>query len=335
MKKFKVYLYLILGIFITLSSINAYSNKNDKNDLYNLKFTERPVYYTTVGTIRSRDEIEINSRINSRIEEVKKFSGEKVNKNELLLKLDDQDLKAKVNSIKDKIEQAKSELKLARKELNRAERLYKSKAISEKKLDHAKNNYTTAVSELASRQEELKYLKRRLSYANIRSPIDGIVAKQIADAGDMATPSKVLMTVFNPDRLMLYAPLRESLIKEVNVGDKVKFYVGALDKNVKGTIKEIVPSVETGSRTFIIKICIGKYENLMPGMFARFSIKIGKEKQLLIPTSFINKIGQLEFIEVKKGEKSEKRLIRTVSAKRTKKRKVISELETPVTIKKP
>ncbi|MBN1865203.1 MAG: efflux RND transporter periplasmic adaptor subunit [Victivallales bacterium] len=287
-----------------------------------------PAYYRTVGTVRSRDEIELSSRITARIIDIKYRSGDQVPKGELLIQLDDNDLQAAVSRNAERLAGAQANHKHSKQELDRSVQLFDKQVIPQKNLDLAERNERSARSEVAAAEQALKEAEANLAYAKIVSPMSAIVADRFADPGDMASPGKTLMSVFDPERLMLYVPIRESLVKKVAVGDKLKFKVEALDEALTGEIREIVPSVDQGSRTFLIKICIGKVPGLIPGMFGTLELELYREPAIVIPKNAIMRTGQLEFVILVKADGTRvQRLVRSVAGPTEQSRRIMAGLE--------
>ncbi len=299
-----------------------------------VQYTEVPVLYTAVGTVRSREEIEISPRVTARIEKINYYSGDRVKKGELLVKLEDSDLKAAVDNAKEHLNRAEASFELAEKQLRRYRNLYEKKAVAEKVLDQAEEDWKSTAARKEAARHQLEQAMAKLSYTGIKSPINGILSNRESDPGDLATPGKILLSVFDPSRLMLYVPIRESLVQSVKVGDKLRFKVKALDKDYTGEVRELVPSVDPGSRTFLVKICIGAAPELMPGMFAVLTMKLGSEKQIIIPEKAVSRIGQLEYVSiVKDGGKQLRVFVRTVGIDDSSdKVRVISGLETGETL---
>lgn len=306
-----------------------------------IKEKDVPEYYRAVGTIHSRTEVELASRITARIIDVKARSGDRVTKEEPLIELDKSDLQAQLSRSKEMlnesqasikaadqaVEKAKAAFKLASSDLKRNQLLFSKNVVPQKVLDQSTSNYEQAQSSLMEAQQNklrtlstaqasqaaVKEAMARLQFATIKSPFDGIVAQQLADPGDLASPGITLMTVFDPTRIMFYVPISESLIKQVKIGEKIPVKIQALQKSIEGEIREIVPAIDPGSRTFLVKICIERSDKLMPGMFGVLDFKTGTKKVILIPDSAIIRIGQLEYVQVQKKDGSKtKKLIRSV-----------------------
>jgi RND family efflux transporter MFP subunit len=298
-----------------------------------LAATEVPVVYRTVGTVRSRDEIDLSPRITARIVEVRFRGGDAVPANEVLIRLDDTDLRAAAARAEERRRAADADLKLAETELSRSRQLLEQKVIPQKTLDQAERDFQAAQANAAAAAEARREADAFFEHATIRCPMAAVVSDRFADPGDMASPGKILMTVFDPTRLMLYVSIRESLVGSVKVGDTLRFRVGALDRDLAGEVREIVPAVDEGSRTFLIKICIGDANGLMPGMFGTLDLELRREPALVIPAAAIRQVGQLEYATVMEPAGPPRpRLIRTAPGPDPGHRRVVTGLAVGETV---
>ena len=334
----------------------------DKSDTLVIKPVSLPNYYQAIGSVISRDEIEIAPRIIARILEVKVRNGDHVKKGQLLATFDAKDLsaivakgeeqlnavRASVSAAKQQISSAKAALDLATTEMKRVRALFEKNAAAKRDYDRAMTAYKqaqagmqqaiqqklAALAKLAAAQQGIKQAQAGLSYATIYSPIDGIVAQRLADPGDLGNPGKIILKLFDPRRLQLEVPVRESLVSEIKIGSKISYKVPALDKCFTGEVEEIVPEVDPHSRTFIVKISIKNSKGLMPGMFGTITMPLKtNRKAIIIPSSAIIKTGQLESIVEVENNKNIRHQIRTVPATNGQ-REVVSGLEANQVIQK-
>jgi HlyD family secretion protein len=324
--------------------------------VFTVKDSLIPITYKAVGTVQSRDSVDLAARIISRIVEVKVREGDKVTQGDILIKLDNTEYLVATAQAKEQVKSAEASLKAAREDIKRQQatlnyaksenermqQLYKAKIISKKQLDLALSNYNQALASwnhaiqsqnaaranlAVARQEQLKF-ETILAYATIKSPMDGVVNERLVDPGDLANPGKILLKIFDPNRLQLEVPIREGLVRKIKIGDKVPFDVGSLDKDFIGKIMETIPAVDPRSRTFLVKIAITDSGELVPGMFGTIYLPLGSKPALLIPKQSINEIGQIESVKVLNGKKYQRTFIRTVPYSKTRTmRQVISGLK--------
>lgn len=338
-------LLMQLGVFSGKQIEPGQIQNTDKAVSYNkAKVIEKtvPVIYKTTGTIDSRNNIEISSRLTARLNEILCKDGDKVKKGQILAVLENNELKAAVSKAEmnlktvnssiavaeESIKAAQAELKRAKAEFYRDKQLSKTRAVSYQLFEQSESGYTQAIvavkqaelslamalSDKQAAESSLSEAKTMLSYSYIKSPINGVVAEKLADIGDIAIPGKILFKVFDPDTLMLEIPVRESLINKIKVGNKISFYVSALNKKYSGEIKEVVPLVDYNTRTFMVKICIGKDNSLVPGMYGEASIDIGSQKVSLVPSKAITRVGQLETVNLIKDSNLKKIYVKTIQS---------------------
>ena len=272
------------------------------------------LYYSAVGTVRSREEIDIISRlITARVTQVNFRSGDSFKSGDVLIRLEDKDLQAKVDGARENLKGAESRRQFAEAEYARSAKLIESDAIARRAYEEAVSNLNVAKAQVAMMNHELENAETNLDYATIKAPFDGIVAERNVDEGDLATPLNPLMKLFNPSKLQLRVPVRENLLGKIKIGDMLEVFVESTGKRYSAEVKEVIPSVDPGSRTFIVNACLsGDTTGLMPGMFARCEVPVGEKEILAVPMSAVHKIGQLEYLTVRANDgKAVRQLIKT------------------------
>ena len=304
-----------------------------------VKYIIVPEYYKTIGSIHSRNEVEISSRLTAKIETLKCRNGDEVKKGGTLAVLENNELKAAVAGAEknveavlskekvayESIQAAKAELSAATEDYNRSKKLARSGNVSEKLLEQSEARYKQAeaagnsakiglsgvMAERKAAEAALKKANTMLSYSIIKSPINGIIGERFVETGDIALPGKILFKIFDPATLMLELPVKESLINRIKIGDKVNFKVKALNMNFTGNVKEIVPYVDSETRTFIVKVCIGEERKLVPGMFGEAEILLGNKKELVVPAKAVVRTGQIETVRIIKDGRIKKAFVKT------------------------
>ncbi len=304
--------------------------------------TVEPDFYQAIGTVRSRNEVDLVPRIIARILEIKVRSGDRVKRGDVLAILDAKDLSAVVSQGQDQlravtasvaaadeqVKAAKAALELASKEMERTRALFEKNAAAKRDFDQsmaafrqaeagmqqAVQQRNAASAQAAAASQGIRQAEVGLGYATVISPIDAIVAERLADPGDLGNPASVMLRLFDPESLLLEVPIREALVREVTLGASVTYSVPALDKTFEGTVREIVPSVDPNTRTFLVKICIDNSSaGLMPGMFGTIKVPLKSEKKvIIIPESAIIRTGQLESVVEKEGGRLLRRQIRSI-----------------------
>lgn len=209
-------------------------------------------------------------------------------------------------------EQTAAALDLTSVELTRSRKLLASGNVTQQAFDQSESAFRQAQASAQAAQDAQRQAEAVQGYASIASPIDGVVAERLADPGDLASPGNIVMRLFDPSRLMLEAPIREGLVSRIRLGEVLSIRVDALDTNLAGEVREVVPAVDPGSRTFLVKLCITNAPTLMPGMFGVLALPTGTRPALLVPETCVMRVGQLEYVHATLGGRMRQVLVRTV-----------------------
>lgn len=264
------------------------------------------------GTIASAHETTISSKILARIAAIPVSAGSVVETGDVLVRLDARDLQARAQEAREALRAARARLDLAVAERDRIEKLVAGGAASRQQLDQARSAHRVAVADVQAAEQRVRDAEVGLSHAVITSPVPGRVIDRLAEPGDTAAPGAPLLRIYDPGTLRLQAPVRESLAVALEAGQRLRVEVDAIGATFDGTIDEIVPFAEPGSRTLLVKIRLPLDARLYAGMFGRAAVPAGEARRLLAPADAISRVGQLEFATVVDAEgRTERRLVTT------------------------
>jgi RND family efflux transporter MFP subunit len=263
-----------------------------------VRLVRLPTVETAVGTIRPVHETTIGARLLARVVEVNLKAGQVVNAGDVLVRLDDTDLRARRRQAEAVLQAAQAARAQAEADVNRSAKLLKSTAVSRQEHDRTSTAFKLADAELSRAQESINEIQATLEWATIRSPISGIVIDKKVAVGDMVTPGQVLATLFDPKQMQLVASVRESLAHQLQVGQSIDVQIESFNKQCVGTISEIVPEAESSSRAFQVKVTGPCPEGVYSGMFGRILIPLEEEQVLVIPRQAVQSVGQLDLVDV-------------------------------------
>lgn len=252
----------------------------------------------------------ISSRLMARISAVQVRAGDVVAKGDLLLELENSDIKAQVQQAESRIRAVSARLKEARQNLDRATELQSGGVMSRADLDKAVANHEALLAEMGGATQVLEEANTALGYTKIVAPFDGRVVDRFAEPGDTAQPGSKLLALYNPLSLRVEAQVREHLALELEVGQALQVEIPSLEKVVDAVIEERVPAAEPGSRSFLVKAGVAFDADMLPGMYARLLVSAGTGQQLLIPAERVVHIGQLDLVWVLKEGQSYRRFVR-------------------------
>lgn len=270
-----------------------------------------PVDEWAVGSIRAVHETTIGSKLLARVMEVDLRAGQQVHAGEVLVRLDDADLKAKLEQAEAAAASAEAAYAQAENDEKRYAELLKKNAVSRQDYEKMATALKSARADLRRAREIVNEVKATLDWATIRAPMDGTIIDKKVDAGDMVSPGQTLLTLFDPKRMQLIAGVRESLAHRLKIGEEVGVQIEGIAKQCSGTISEIVPQAQAASRAFDVKVTGPCPEGIYSGMFARLQIPLGEEELLAIPRQAIRRVGQLELVYVLEHKRPVRRAVRS------------------------
>lgn len=243
--------------------------------------TTVPVVREVVGSIAAEHETAVAAQLLARVLEVRATAGRAVARGEVLVRLDDAEVRAR-------LEQAEAALRQARDRLTRTAALEQSGAATESARVEAQN----AVDAAAAREVEARAI---LGYAVVRAPADGVVIERACEPGDTVAPGRTLVRLY--DHLQLVAVVPESLRSHLTLGQEVGVRVDALGEGeCPGRVTEIVPEAQALARAFRVKVTGPCPEGLIPGMFGRMRLPIGERRELRVPLAAVRRVGQLALV---------------------------------------
>ncbi len=276
-----------------------------------VRVIRRPLSESAVGTIRAVHETSIGSKLLARVVAVNLKAGEKVRAGDVLVRLDDTDLRAKLQQAHAAVASAEAVRAQTTADEKRYAQLVKSRTISRQQYDNVVATLRSAEADLQRAQAAVDEVQASLDCATIRSPIDAVVIDKKVDVGDMVTPGQLLVTLFDPKQMQLVASVRESLTHRLRIGQSIDVQVEGLDRQCSGTLSEIVPEAQSASRTFQVKVTGPCPPGVYSGMFGRILIPLQEEEVLVIPRQAVRSVGQLQLVEVVEHGQASRRAIRT------------------------
>jgi RND family efflux transporter MFP subunit len=264
---------------------------------------------TAVGSIRPVHETSIATRLLSRVVEVKVTAGQSVRKGDVLVRLDDADLKSRLLQSEAAVQSAMSQAERAKADFDRANELLKRNSVSQAEFDQARAAMLTANSDLERLQQERREAEIILGFSVISAPMDGMVIDKKVDVGDTVSPGSVLLTLYDPLRMQMIVNVRESLARVLTVGQMVQARLESLNQECVATISEIVPESQAASRSFLVKVVGPCPPGAYSGMFGRVWLPVGEETILAIPQSSVVRVGQLTMVSQVFGDQVQRRTV--------------------------
>jgi len=225
---------------------------------------------TIVGSLAANESAEIRPEIAGLVREILFTEGQPVTKGEVLVRIDDAELRAQLAQVQARYELA--ELNVAR-----SENLSETNTIPQSETDRAR-------SEFASAKAELALLQTRLEKTQIKAPFDGVVGARVISPGDYVTASTVITTLDDLSRLKVDFQVPERFLSKVNVGTTFTLRSRALDAatEVTGEVYFVSSVIDRNTRSSEVKGYLDEPPAaLKPGMFANIELVLDVRRAVL------------------------------------------------------
>ncbi|WP_303423320.1 efflux RND transporter periplasmic adaptor subunit [Oceanihabitans sp. 2_MG-2023] len=235
---------------------------------------------TATGTIEPINQVDVGTQVSGVVEKVYVDYNSIVKEGQLIAELDKTNLNASKTQAQAAYDNAVSQRNYTKTIYDRQKTLYDSQVISKSDFDDAAYNYETAKGTVTQRYSDLQSARTNLGYANIYSPIDGVVLSRDIDEGQTVAASYSTPTLFtiaqDLKEMQVEADVDEADIGQVTEGQRVEFTVDAyIGETFNGIVTQVRldPTITSNVVTYTVVI---KAENedlkLKPGLTATISI---------------------------------------------------------------
>ena len=253
--------------------------------------------YEATGTVRSDNTSTVASRAMGVVTSLLVREGDTVKAGQVLLVIDDRDAASRVRAANMAVESAKQNKSLAESTWRRYKNMFDEKALSRQEMEQIETQKKVAEAEYERTVAMAQEAKTYLSFTRITAPVPGRVTQKHIDAGSMVSPGVPLLVIEGGGGSYIEASVDAGLGDKVKTGLVVEAVVETLNEPITGTIREVFPSVDPLSRTFMIKVGL-KDARPRSGLFARVRIPVGKREAILVPNQAIVRKGQLTGVYV-------------------------------------
>lgn len=228
---------------------------------------------TTSGYIINRERIEISPRMMGLVTWIGVKKGDLVKKDQVLVRLDDLEQRARLLEIEGQVLGAKVALERTKIAFQRVKRLRATNNETAEREDETRLAVQAAEATLQQIEGVRENVKVQLDWTVIRSPIDGVVLEKLAVAGALVTPqsfggtrgpSTALVALADPQDLQVEIDVNESDLPKIRLGQRCRVTPEAFpDHHYGGVIAEMAPEASRQKGTLQIKVQIEKPDRFL------------------------------------------------------------------------
>lgn len=232
------------------------------------------VYAT--GFVEPEQPVSVAPRVTAPVVAVLVDEGERVRRGQPLVHLADDEQRAA-------IAQARAERVKAARDEARVLALYRQGWVTRAARDQA------VAAAAATRAAEETAAARSGQYV-LRAGISGIILKRDVEPGDLATPSRTLMTLGDPARVRITATVDERDVPRVRPGQEALLSTEAFPGNImRARVREVTPGGDPAQRAFRVRLMLDEAPPLPLGLTLEVNIVTRRiERAVLVPASAVS-----------------------------------------------
>ncbi|HEY6952366.1 MAG TPA: efflux RND transporter periplasmic adaptor subunit [Bacteroidota bacterium] len=241
------------------------------------------------GTVLASEAVDLAAEASGRIDVIQFNEGTHVKKNDLLVKINDDDLRAQ-------LKKTELQIALASDQEQRQRQLLETKNTSQEQ-------YDIAVNQLGSFRADRENLLASIRKREIRSPFDGIIGLRYVSVGAYVSPTTRIATIQKVNPLKVDFAIPEKYAGQVHVGDPVQFVSDETKRQFWGKLYAIEPKIEPTTRTLQLRaLCDNSSETIFPGAYVQIRLRLKQtENALVIPTQAVIPVLKGQTVLLKKN----------------------------------
>ncbi len=254
-------------------------------------------HLVVVGNLIGEQTVDVAPKTGGRVERVNVQLGDRVRRNQVIAKIEDNEIVEQVRQAvasqevsKATIRQREADLRVAEVNFERSKNLYTRQLLAKQALDDAESRYLAAQAQLdlskaqqTQTDARLEELRINLQNTSVISPVDGFVGKRNVDAGAMVSQNQPIASVVDISKLRMVSNIIEKDLRMVTVGDSADVEVDAYPgETFRGHIARVAPVLDPSTRTASMEVEVPNASfKLKPGMYARVNLTVEERKGVL------------------------------------------------------
>lgn len=227
------------------------------------------------GTVLASESVDLVTEAAGRIEAILFTEGAHVRRNVLLLKINDDDVRAQLKKTELQIE-------LANAQEARQKHLLEIEGVSKEQYDAALNQLNTLK---ADRENLIAAIRKR----EIRAPFDGVIGLRYVSAGGYVSQTTRIASIQKINPLKIDFAIPEKYANQVSAGDPVSFTNDETQQRFDGRVYAIEPTIDPATRTVQLRArCDNTSGRIFPGSYVQVELQLKRiTNALLVPTQAI------------------------------------------------
>lgn len=256
------------------------------------------------GSLQPEKQADLRAEVSAVVMKVFKHNGDKVQKGDLLVRLDDTYLRENLASAEEAERASQQAFDQAQRQFERLKTLSSTGAVSTQNLEDAEIRRNNAQSDLAAAKARVVQSRQQMEKTEVRAPFAGIISERSVSNGDTAQVGKALLKVIDPSSIRFDGLIAAEQVTQVKVGNPVRFRInGYENQQFDGVIERVSPMANSVTRQVEVAVRIqGAGAPLVAGLFAEGRVQTDSRPALMVPESALVRQGDHNYVwRVKDG----------------------------------
>ncbi len=225
----------------------------------------------------------IKARVPGELQGLTVREGDKVQAGQVLARIEDTEVKARLRQAQQQAQSAKAQLDIAQRTLDNQRALIAQGFISPTALETATANHAAAQSNYAAAQAAVDVVAKSLEDTVLRSPLNGHIAQRLAQPGERVGVEARILEVVDLRQIEVEVALaaRESLT--VQTGQTATITIDGHPGSFAARVARINPSASSANRSILAYLSLQPGHGLRQGLFVQATIHTGSTQTLALP----------------------------------------------------
>ena len=282
---------------------------------------------TASGYVVAQRKAAIASKGTGRLIYLGVVEGDKVKKDQVIGRLEDNDIRAQLEQAKANLLLQQADLNDAKNTFDRIKELFEKGLSSQQEYDQAEANYNRILASIEVAKAGVQVAEVALENTLIRAPFDGTVLTKNAEVGEIVAPfggsttsKTAVVTIADMKSLLVETDVSESNIEKIKEGRECEITLDAYpEKSYQGYVFKIVPTADRSKATVLVKVGFKNYDSrVLPEMSAKVSFLSEKNENeenqlpvLTIPLSAVDELNGKKIVYLVNDNKAVQKDIST------------------------
>ena len=279
----------IFGLLLQASAVNyGIAIAGEPPAVATVQYREVAQSYAAEGLVEATRQSTVSAQISGRVKEINFDVGSRVNKGQVILRIDERETGQALAGSNAQVMQAQATLQNAKAAYERSKQLFEQKFISQSALDKAQADYQVARAQAAASEAGAGQAGLAHSFSTVIAPYSGVVAARHVEVGEMVMPGKPLMTGFDPEGMRVIVSVPQYKLPDIGNNPKVMVEVPSLNRWIKAASATVQPIADARTHSTQVRVYLPASEaGVYPGMFVRAHFVVGKANKLVVPASAV------------------------------------------------